>query len=111
MFEKQIAAGVALLNEKRPGWYNEIDISRFDMNNPCGCVVGQLFGNFYDAMEAELGLVESQELSGTEFCEIARQYGFTDRASDDYKSLHECKRCWDTLEKEWIETILSLRSK
>lgn len=49
-----IARGVALLNEKEPGWYNHIDVDRLDMaqglflrdidpSEPsgCGCVLAQ----------------------------------------------------------------------
>lgn len=41
---ERIEKGAALLDEKRPGWWQEIDLLTLDIASRCGCVVGQLAG-------------------------------------------------------------------
>lgn len=43
MFEAQIAKGIALLDEKYPGWEEKIDLSILDIGSGCECIVGQLY--------------------------------------------------------------------
>ena len=38
--------GAVYLDEHRPGWRDEIDRDRLDLNDSCDCVLGQLYGNF-----------------------------------------------------------------
>lgn len=42
----RVRAGIALLDEKVPGWHERIDLDRFAMNSCDRCVLGQLFGGF-----------------------------------------------------------------
>lgn len=41
---ERVASGAALLDEKRPGWWREIDLATLDIGDTCNCVVGQLIG-------------------------------------------------------------------
>lgn len=41
-----VQKGIKLLDEKYPGWENEIDISKLQMMNHKNCIVGQLFGDY-----------------------------------------------------------------
>jgi hypothetical protein len=43
MFEQQIAKGVALLDEKWPGWHERINLDTLDIGSSCDCVIGQLY--------------------------------------------------------------------
>ena len=38
-----VNAGVALLNEKMPGWYCKLDLEELDISSSDKCVLGQLF--------------------------------------------------------------------
>lgn len=38
---ERVARGVALLDEREPGWADRIDLERLDVEDPCGCVLGQ----------------------------------------------------------------------
>lgn len=38
-----VARGAALLDEKRPGWAAEIDLTVLDLSNSCRCVLGQIY--------------------------------------------------------------------
>jgi hypothetical protein len=45
MLRSRVAAGIALLNEREwsASWYFQIDLNRFDIDDPWNCVLGQLF--------------------------------------------------------------------
>jgi hypothetical protein len=42
-YDEQIAAGMALLDEKVPGWERRVNIDRLKLSDCMNCVVGQLF--------------------------------------------------------------------
>lgn len=44
--QDRVAAGAAFLDEKRPGWFNEIDNATLDIASAKECVCGQLFGSY-----------------------------------------------------------------
>ena len=54
--EKKVLKGIKLL-EKYFGerWYNNIDTKYLEMDDPCKCVLGHLFGNFHDGVR-KLGI-------------------------------------------------------
>lgn len=41
----RVARGAALLDEERAGWWRTIDLDALDLNNACGCVLGQVFAD------------------------------------------------------------------
>lgn len=49
-FAPEIADGVAWLDDQRPGWRDEVDTERLDMRLPHDCIVGQLYGNYWQAV-------------------------------------------------------------
>lgn len=53
-YAARVAKGVALLDEKRPGWEREIDLDTLDIENGTSCVTAQLSGTsaWYDGMYA-----------------------------------------------------------
>jgi hypothetical protein len=53
--EERVAAGVKLLDEKRPGWRSEVSAELLSMVQKSQCVLGQIFG-WYDDGRAQLGL-------------------------------------------------------
>jgi uncharacterized protein YfaP (DUF2135 family) len=106
MFETQIAKGVALLDERMPGWLDRIDTDRLDMDmpfGPCGCVLAQIdhqhasYGS-YDICRASLGL----DIDG------AAGHGFA--VVGDY-SPSKGDRLYAALTDEWKATILRLRAE
>lgn len=42
----RVARGVALLDERRPGWWEKIDVAAFNINHPCRCVIGFVEGDY-----------------------------------------------------------------
>lgn len=43
---ERVKRGAALLDEKRPGWWQRIDLGRLDVASDCDCVGGQLPGGY-----------------------------------------------------------------
>jgi hypothetical protein len=39
---ERVARGAALLDEREPGWWQRIDLSKLDLASTCRCVLGQL---------------------------------------------------------------------
>lgn len=40
---ERVAAGVAWLDQNRPGWVQRINLDTLDLGDPCQCVLGQEF--------------------------------------------------------------------
>lgn len=55
-YDEQIAAGMALLDEKVPEWWQRIDVDRLNTASPCSCVLGQMYGFYGTGLEA-LGIL------------------------------------------------------
>lgn len=43
---ERVERGAALLDEKRPGWWQRIDLGRLDLAENCDCILGQLDGDY-----------------------------------------------------------------
>lgn len=52
---KRVAAGVAFLDKKSPGWRKKIDLRYFNVASGQQCVLGQLHGSYGNGIRA-LGL-------------------------------------------------------
>lgn len=46
---ERVAAGVAWLDAKAPGWIDRVDLDELQMASTCSCVLGQLFHGYYYA--------------------------------------------------------------
>lgn len=49
-FSEEIAKGIALLDAKDPGWVNLISVDALTMSDVHNCVLGQLYGDYYDGV-------------------------------------------------------------
>ena len=49
--EERVAKGAALLDQERPGWWQEIDLDTLSLRSGCDCVLGQLYESFDDGVE------------------------------------------------------------
>lgn len=38
----RVQRGMALLDEREPGWEHQIDLAELDMNHGCKCILGQI---------------------------------------------------------------------
>lgn len=48
--ERAVKRGVKWLDANVPNWRARIDVASLDLQFPCKCVLGQLDGNFYEAV-------------------------------------------------------------
>ena len=39
---ERVERGAALLDERRPGWWRDIDMDTLDIRSPCHCILGQM---------------------------------------------------------------------
>ena len=51
-----VARGIALLDEKRPGWEDEIDIAQLNIMSATKCICGQLYGGYQAGIDAFGGI-------------------------------------------------------
>jgi hypothetical protein len=74
---EEVKAGMALLDEKAPGWREKVDLDKLNMGGCVRCILGQIYGHFDEGLTAlgicEVGVVEIQfDLA----IEKAARYGF-----------------------------------
>lgn len=80
-------AGAALLDEKRPGYADEIDLETFKIDNSRSCVLGQLYGDYWRGKE--------ELFRGVNDIQQAHSYGFATLYLDDVTQL----------QAEWVSLI------
>lgn len=86
--QERVERGAALLDERLPGWAQEIYVENLDLSDSCDCVLGQLFGDYLKGVRV-LGLADET------WAEPAR-LGFhrPDRRTQ-----------WETLSRAWRSLI------
>ncbi len=55
IYESSVEKGIAFLDERFPGWHNEIDVEKLDVMCAGRCVLGQLYGTYAGGL-TKLGL-------------------------------------------------------
>jgi hypothetical protein len=45
---ERVERGAALLDERRPGWWDEVDVGSLDLRQCDLCILGQLWGDYLD---------------------------------------------------------------
>src|SRR6478609_1123816 len=56
-----VLAGASLLDEKKPGWYNNVDLNTLNVNHVYSCPLGQLFGTYSKGLNALFGQFDRPE--------------------------------------------------
>ena len=98
MFEAQIQAGAKLLEEKvGPDWFKKIDLQRLEMFNCYNCVLGQIFGEYWDGLTELEDVEEGVYVSAVSSIDFARACGFSTMERDGL--------CFDQLTQEWMDFI------
>lgn len=91
-FEEQVKRGIALLDKKKPGWRNKVNINELQMHDCSACILGQVFGNY--------GLGLKYLCGGWTFDVIKYSNGFSSTPFTGNKV--QRKNDWDELRDEWI---------
>lgn len=50
-YEAEVKRGMELLDKVKPGWRDEIRVDYLDFYCTCRCVLGQVFGYYYDGLK------------------------------------------------------------
>lgn len=45
---KRVEAGAKFLDVVKPGWKKKIDLKKLDLQNSFTCVIGEVYGNFFE---------------------------------------------------------------
>lgn len=85
--EERVAKGVALLDDKRPGWRSEINTDILVMSDSRDCLLGQLYGDYGSGLQA-LDLWVEEDANKYSF---GTPYGFT-TGGETWNELHAA---WD----------------
>jgi hypothetical protein len=48
----RVASGAIYLDSKMPDWHERINVSQLDMHSTSNCVLGQLFGGYWNGLKA-----------------------------------------------------------
>ena len=43
---RQVSEAAEVLDEEKPEWAGAVNVQKLDMNDPCTCVLGQLYTNY-----------------------------------------------------------------
>jgi hypothetical protein len=100
-----VARGMALLDEERPGWEAQIDLDRLELASDCGCILGQIFASEIDdyyTSPYEKGLV-TLDIDGPQ---KEADLGFYARPKPDAPDWLD----WLGLEDEWVRQITRRRT-
>jgi len=99
-YAARVAKGVALLDEKRPGWEREIDLGILDIENGDRCVTAQLSGEnrWYTGMD-QLELTE-----GNDGTYVAHGFNAEDASPEGVEG-YDQYAAYETLNRLWREVI------
>lgn len=81
-YETEVARGIALLDEKILGWRDRIDLGRLNIASCEDCILGQLYGDYFDGREILTG-----NIPPTEGFDWAVYRGFTTESPLDVDAL------------------------
>lgn len=101
---ERVERGAALLDEKRPGWWRDIDLERLNIWSTCDCTAGQQPGGYAATMNL-LGIGHSAESAA---------HGFEPYAPDPDLPIAEFGRAiaeeCEALTAAWRDLITSRRA-
>jgi hypothetical protein len=111
---ERVERGAALLDERRPDWWREIDLDRLALKSPCNCVLGQIGERQYGPSTYSLGRYsDGLDLMGLRPLD-GRDYGFDmdidpDAFTDWKEGEAAVKRDFDALTAAWRGLITKRR--
>lgn len=98
IYHARVVAGACWLDAKLPGWEKKIDLGSLDLGNTCRCILGQLWGNYGDAVDSFLTEAPGGDKEQERAFTLASDWGFN--LSDDEPD-------WSMLQEAWVYEILS----
>lgn len=99
LFSHRIDNGVKYLNRNKPGWYNKIVLDDLDLKYGHTCIVGQVFGHFWNRVLDKEEKPERNKMAHAK----AVERGFILEETKDNE--------YDLLTRLWWLRVVSLRNK
>ena len=98
LLSDRVKKGAKLLDEKAPGWYEKVNLSKLEMNSYHGCVVGQLGKAEFPSFIAGVAYNEycRAVLNTDPDNENAAEYGFTIKYGEDFSYWAKLEKLWRT---------------
>ena len=98
--EKEVRAGMGLMDQADPDWDKRVDLAILSIQSPSRCALGQAFGSFFDGLK-RLQIAHSS----------AASYGFSlPHYSYDVAEIVDTSRMFRLLDDTWIALIQERRS-
>lgn len=98
----RVAKGVALLDEKKPGWVGLINLADLQLCSSEHCVLGQTYGDYWNGLR-ELGFYD-EDMNVIRVDDA--DYGF-----DAYEQKYGRGPEFSALQAEWVRVLAVLRQK
>ena len=110
--EESVARGVELLDAVRPGWRGEIQRVRLDMADGFHCILGQLYGDYGNGLDALWPMTEEIEHSEIPLIDLTCHHGFVIPEEVERRGIDaECDELWYELQELWLADIGSVGSE
>lgn len=94
--ETRVARGILWLDYMHVGWRDKVDLDVLDITDSHGCILGQVFGYYSDALTDEIhGDYETAD-------DMARSMGF-DIMPSEFRADH--KKYYAQLEQLWADAL------
>lgn len=97
---ERVAKGAALLDQKKPGWFRNVDLDKLDINARCDCIIGQTVGRYSPEVLCSIGVGEWD----------AWEYGFITIFRTHFFAAWRCRNELAKLEGEWRRVIVKRRA-
>lgn len=91
MVQERVQRGMKLLDEKRPGWWKEIDLGKLCIISCNWCVLGQLYGYFERGLD-KLDLWGYSRIKGFSFSDEADGHDLTEEWAEQIRLRQQERR-------------------
>ena len=99
-YRKRVRRGIRLLEYYYgKDWYKDISLKNLDMGEECHCILGQLYGNYFD------GSFQKGDEVAVDFCDLSPRFGFD--ISHDWPIVDS----YNKLTKAWKKEIKKRRAR
>lgn len=93
----RVMKGAAHLDLVRPNWFRQIDVGTLTLHDPCGCIVGQLAGNYFSLALCRLSISRADG--------YAMGFDITSKERNAHPSRWNCREVYQPLQNAWVVAI------
>ena len=97
---ERVTRGAAALDKANPGWERRVDLSKLDLQDSCRCVLGQLYGHYFDGLMA----LENGSVPIDMAVTPGANLGFNARSGEPPSAYRALDEAWISFIKERFDT-------